>query len=82
MGMNLPDNPVEKLMTIFDYQSDIAAFCFVSRSTVTLWKNEGKIPPWHIAALSRYTSIPPWELCPQHFTKPEEEDVSDQTKEA
>lgn len=79
MGMNLPSNPVEKLMTVFESQSDIATFCFVSRSTVTLWKNEGRIPPWHIQALSRYTSIPEWELCPTHFKKPESEDASNPT---
>lgn len=75
MVMNLPDNPVEKLLTIFNNQAEIAAFCFVSRAAVTHWKNEGKIPPWHIAALSRYTSIPDWVLCPSHFKKPEDDDV-------
>lgn len=78
MGMNLPSNPVEKLLTVFNNQAEIAAFCFVTRAAVTLWKNDGRIPPWHINALSRYTSIPEWELCPQHFKKKEEEnDVSD-----
>jgi hypothetical protein len=62
-------NPVEKLLTVFDSQSDIAAFCFVDRSAVTHWKNAGKIPPWHIKALSAYTSIPEWELCPESFVR-------------
>lgn len=69
MAFNLPSNPVEKLLTVFDKQSDIAAFCFVTRAAVTHWKNDGKIPPWHIDALSRYTSIPKWELCPEYFKK-------------
>lgn len=78
---NLPNNPVEMLMTIFDSQADIAAFCFVSRAAVTHWKNDGRIPPWHIDSLSRYTSIPKWKLCPEHFEKPEETGESDGSTE-
>jgi len=79
MAMNLPPDPVEKLLTVFDSQADIAAFCFVTRAAVTHWKNDGRIPPWHVVALSRYTSIPEWELCPAHFKKPEDYGVADKT---
>jgi hypothetical protein len=54
----LPRNPVEALMTVFDSQADIAAFCMVDKSTVTRWKEKGKIPPEYLTELSRYTSIP------------------------
>jgi hypothetical protein len=63
----LPKNPVEKLLTVFESQADIAAFCYVHRSTVTYWRETGRIPHWHVRALSAHTSIPERELCPQHF---------------
>jgi hypothetical protein len=54
----LPRNPVEQLLTVFNNQTEIAAFCMVDRSTVTRWKYQGKIPPEYLTELSRYTSIP------------------------
>ena len=65
----LPANPVLKLLTVFESQTDIAAFCHVDRSAITYWKNKGVIPAWHVKALSAYTSIPEWELCPKSFVR-------------
>jgi hypothetical protein len=69
--MVLPTNPVDKLLTVFDSQADIATFCFVTRAAVTHWRNDGKIPPWHADSLSRHTGLPKWEICPEHFKKEE-----------
>jgi hypothetical protein len=62
-------NPVDKLLSVFKNQSEIAAFCFVHRSAVTHWKKAGKIPAWHVRSLTEYTSIPEWELCPESFVR-------------
>jgi len=63
----LPQNPVEQLLTVFDSQADIAAFCLVSRMAVSHWKEAGRIPVDHIPELSRFTGIAPWSLAPDAF---------------
>lgn len=55
----LTKNPVEHLLTVFDSQADIAAFCFVSRMAVSHWKKVGRIPVDHVQALARFTGIDP-----------------------
>lgn len=61
-------DPLDKVMQFFDNQSDLAAFCMVSRSAVTHWKKDGgRIPPWHVEALSAYTGLPKSEICPDRF---------------
>lgn len=65
----LPENPVEMLLVTFDSQDDIAAFCSVSPQAVWNWKWREAIPHGHIPALSAYTGIPEWMLCPKHFER-------------
>ena len=61
-------SPLEKVMLFFESQSDLAAFCMVSRSTVTHWKNDGgRITVWHAEAISRATGLPKSEICPDRF---------------
>lgn len=55
----LTKNPVDQLLTVFDSQADIAAFCFVSRMAVSHWKKVGRIPEDHVQALSKFTGIDP-----------------------
>lgn len=67
----LPNNPVEMLLLCFDGQDDIAAFCAVTPQAVWNWKNRDSIPKLHVSALSEYSGIPTWMLCPKHFEKGE-----------
>ncbi len=63
-------NPLDKVMQFFNSQSELAAFCMVSRSAISNWKNDGgKIPVWHVEALSRYTGLPKHEICPDRFSQ-------------
>lgn len=73
----LPSNPVEKLLICFDSQDEIAAFCFVTPQAVWNWKERETIPKAHVEALSRYTGIPEWILCPKWFAKKGEMDAVD-----
>lgn len=68
----LPSNPVEMLLVSFDSQEDIASFCSVSPQAVWNWKSRGSIPKQHIEALSRFSGIPTWMLCPKHFSSVEQ----------
>lgn len=67
----LPENPVAMLLVTFDSQDDIAAFCSVSPQAVWNWKWRESIPAGYVPALSAYTGIPEWMLCPKYFNKGE-----------
>ena len=66
-------NVVEKVISFFDSQTEMAQFCFVSRAAVTHWKNANQIPVWHVEALSRYTGLPKYVIRPDIFKKEERE---------
>lgn len=73
----LPDNPVAMLLVSFDSQEDIAAFCTVTPQAVWNWKERNSIPKWHVEALSRFSGIPTWMLCPKHFSESDDKGESD-----
>jgi len=73
----LPSNPVEMLLISFPSQTEIGMFCGVTTQAVNNWKRREGIPPGYVEALSKYTGIPVWMLCPKHFHKEERKQDGD-----